>query len=132
MHRRWGRTRIWRRDIEQLLAACDCWISLDATTGEVVALASLGAVWGEPGVVDLGLHVADDVHRQGIGTALTRHAADHGHRHGAHTLSAYTELANTPALGLLRALGPTQETRQAGQVEVRLPLRHITTPSMPS
>jgi ribosomal protein S18 acetylase RimI-like enzyme len=107
------------------MSRCDCWISLDATTGQVVALASLGAVSSEPGVVDLGLHVADARHRQGIGTALTRHAARHGHDCGAHTLTAYTELANTPALGLLRALGPTQETRQEGQVEVRLPLRHI-------
>lgn len=114
------------------MSRCDCWLGLDADSGEVVALASLGAVPGEPGVVDLGLHVADARHRQGIGTALTRHAARHGLDRGAHTLTAYTELANTPALELLRALGPTRETRQAGQVDVRLPLRHITTPSTPA
>lgn len=108
------------------MSACDCWLGLDADSGEVVALASLGAVSGESGVVDFGLHVADARHRQGIGTALTRHAAEHASRAGAHTLTAYTQLDNTPALGLLRALGPTRETRQAGQAEVRLSLRHIT------
>nr|WP_281393770.1 GNAT family N-acetyltransferase [Streptomyces bathyalis] len=132
MHSRWGRRTVRRGVIEHLMSRCCCWISLDAATGEVTGLASLGAVFGEPGVVDLGLQVADDFHRRGVGTALTRHAARHGLDRGAHTLTAYTDLANTPGPRSAARPGPHPGDAQAGQVEVRLPLRHITTPSTPA
>ncbi|WP_405734920.1 GNAT family N-acetyltransferase [Streptomyces sp. NBC_01537] len=119
--RRWGRTHINRRGLSRLLAQGDCWITLDAD-GIPVALASIGPVSREPGVVDLGLQVADAHQRRGIGTALARHAADHARARGAHTLTAYTEASNEPMLRLLHRLGPSRHTRDGAQVDVRIPL----------
>ncbi|MCY0933812.1 GNAT family N-acetyltransferase [Streptomyces sp. H34-S4] len=122
LHRRWGRTRITRRDIERLLHYSACWIALH-TTDEVVALASAGPVSREPGVFDLGLQVADVHQRRGIGLALARHAAAHGRSRGAHTFSVYTEASNLPMLGLVRRLGHPTESRQQGtHLDVRVPL----------
>ncbi|MFP8903910.1 GNAT family N-acetyltransferase [Streptomyces atacamensis] len=122
LYRRWGRTRVLRRDIERLLAHCDSWISLDPHNGEVIALTCAGPLSREPGVVDLGLQVADTHQRRGIGTALARHAAQHARARGAHTLSAYTEALNTPMLHLLRRLGPMRHSHDGTHLDVRVPL----------
>ncbi|MEV6730703.1 GNAT family N-acetyltransferase [Streptomyces sp. NPDC051364] len=122
LHRRWGRTRITRRDIERLLDQCACWIALQ-TTDEVVALASAGPVRREPGVFDLGLQVADVHQRRGIGLALAQHAVAHARSRGAHTLSVYAEASNLPILGLVRRLGhPTASHQEGTHLDVRVPL----------
>ncbi|MFG2978832.1 GNAT family N-acetyltransferase [Streptomyces sp. NPDC048331] len=122
LHRRWGRTRITRRDIERLLGLSSCWIALDATD-EVVALASAGPVSREPGVFDLGLQVTDGHQRRGIGLALARHAAAHTRSRGAHTLAVYAEASNLPILGLVRRLGhPTKSRREGTHLDVRIAL----------
>ncbi|MFD6912363.1 GNAT family N-acetyltransferase [Streptomyces virginiae] len=121
LHRRWGRMRITRRDIEQLLRHSSCWIALHDTDG-AVALGSAGPVSRQPGVLDLGLQVADADQRRGIGLALARHAAAHARSRGAHTLSVYAEASNLPMLGLLRQLGHPTEFRDGAHLDVRVPL----------
>ncbi|MFJ5546715.1 GNAT family N-acetyltransferase [Streptomyces sp. NPDC093225] len=121
MHRRWGRTQVSVRHFGRLLRHSTCWIALDRA-GAAIALASVGPVSSEPGVVDLGLQVADAHQRQGIGTALARHAGAHAQRHGAHTLSVYTEASNHPMRRLLRRLGPSTERPAGTHLDVRIPL----------
>lgn len=118
---RWGRTRLTPRDLALLLAQAQCWIGLDANQ-RPLALVCVGSVNRQPGVVDLGLQVADDHHRRGIGTAMVRQAARIARTRGAHTLTAFTHASNTPMLRLLEHLGPTRRTRDGPYAEVRVAL----------
>ncbi|MFJ9151814.1 GNAT family N-acetyltransferase [Streptomyces sp. NPDC102270] len=128
--RRWGRTRLTPRDLTRLLAQAQCWIGLDADE-RPLALVCVGPVSGEPGVVDLGLQVADDRHRQGIGTALVRQAARIARTRGARTLTAFTQASNAPMLRLLERLGPTRHTRDGPYVEVRIALDAHASDTLP-
>lgn len=119
--RRWGRTRLTRRDLSRLLAHAQCWLGL-GTDERPVALVSVGPVSRQPGVFDLGLQVVDHCHGHGIGTALARQAARFADARGGHTLSAFTQATNAPMLRLLDRLGPTQHTREGPYVEVRVAL----------
>lgn len=119
--RRWGRKHLPPRTLGQLLSHTECWLGL-GVDNEPVALVCTGPVSREKGVFDLGLQVADDHQRRGIGTALARHAAEHAHARGAHSLSAYTEASNQPMLRLLRRLGPVRHTRHGSHLDVRLHL----------
>ncbi|KPI25096.1 GCN5-related N-acetyltransferase [Actinobacteria bacterium OV320] len=128
--RRWGRTRLTPRDLTRLLAQAQCWIGLDADE-RPLALVCVGPVSGEPGVVDLGLQVADDRHRQGIGTALVRQAARIARTRGARTLTAFTQASNAPMLRLLERLGPTRHTRDGPYAEVRIALDAHASDTLP-
>ncbi|MGW3009626.1 GNAT family N-acetyltransferase [Streptomyces sp. NPDC001219] len=119
--RRWGRTHLTPRDLTRLLTQAQCCIGLDADE-RPLALVCVGPVSGESGVVDLGLQVADEGHRQGIGTALALRAAGAARTRGAHTLTAYTQASNAPMLRLMERLGPTRRTRDGPHVEVRVAL----------
>ncbi|MFJ7589495.1 GNAT family N-acetyltransferase [Streptomyces sp. NPDC097617] len=121
LHRRWGRTRILHRDIERLLHHSACWIALHGAD-EVVALASVGPVVREPGVFDLGLQVADDHQRRGIGLALALQAAAHARFRGGDTLAVYTEFSNWPLRALIRRLGHPTELREGTHLDIRIPL----------
>ncbi|WP_416986847.1 GNAT family N-acetyltransferase [Streptomyces sp. T028] len=118
---RWGRTRFARRDLSRLLAHAECWMGLDADE-EPVGLVCVGPVSGQEGVVDLGLQVADARHRQGIGTALARHAADAARSRGAHTLTAYTQASHTAMIRILDRLGPARHTRDGPYFEIHVAL----------
>ncbi|MFF4363438.1 GNAT family N-acetyltransferase [Streptomyces sp. NPDC001604] len=122
--RRWGRTRLTRRDLSRLLAHAQCWIAL-GTDNRPVALVSVGPVSREPGVFDLGLQVVDHRQRQGIGTAQARQAARLAQLRGAHALSAFTQASNAPMLRLLDRLGPTSHTRDGPYVEIRVALEAL-------
>ncbi|WP_327352825.1 GNAT family N-acetyltransferase [Streptomyces sp. NBC_01304] len=121
LFRRWGRTRLTPRDLSWLLAHAQCWIGLDADE-RPLALVCVGPVSRELGVFDLGLQVVDHRHRQGIGTALARHAARLARARGGHTLSAFTQASNAPMLRILDRLGPTRHTRDGPYVEIRVAL----------
>ncbi|WP_229877479.1 GNAT family N-acetyltransferase [Streptomyces bluensis] len=118
---RWGRTRFLHRDLSRLLTHTECWIGLDADE-EPVGLVCIGPVSRQEGVVDLGLQVADARQRQGIGTALARHAADTARGRGAHTLTAYTQASHTAVIRILDRLGPTRHVRDGPYVEVHVAL----------
>ncbi|MFI7356124.1 GNAT family N-acetyltransferase [Streptomyces avidinii] len=128
MHRRWGRLRIHRPDFERLLRASDNWIASAPGNG-VIALVSIGRLHHSPGVVDLGVQVADHLHRRGIGTGLVRLAARHALAAGAYTLSVYTERTNVPILGLLRRLGPASASHDGSHTELQMSLSDITSHS---
>ncbi|NEB01952.1 GNAT family N-acetyltransferase [Streptomyces sp. SID13726] len=119
--RRWGRTRLTPRDLARLLAQARCWVGLD-TDEQPLALVCVGPVTAQPGVVDLGLQVADDHQRRGIGTVMARQAALIARADGAHTLTAFTHRSNTPMLRLLERLGPARLTRDGPCVEARVAL----------
>ncbi|MFG2996597.1 GNAT family N-acetyltransferase [Streptomyces sp. NPDC048340] len=125
MHRRWGRLRIGRSHWLRLLRASRCWTASVPGDG-VIALVSIGRLHHSPGVVDLGVQVADTHQRRGIGTGLVRLAAGHALAAGADTLSVYTEQANVPMLGLLHRLGPACTLRDGTHTELRLPLAGVT------
>ncbi|MCX5238905.1 GNAT family N-acetyltransferase [Streptomyces prunicolor] len=127
---RWGRTRLTPCDLARLLAQAQCWIGLDANE-RPLALVCVGSVSGQPGVVDLGLQVADDHHRRGVGTALARQAARIAGARGAHTLTAFTHASNTAMLRLLEHLGPTRRTRDGPYVEVRVALDAYAPATLP-
>ncbi|MGW2917747.1 N-acetyltransferase family protein [Streptomyces angustmyceticus] len=129
--RRWGRTHLTPRDLTRLLTQSECWIGFDADE-RPLALVCVGAVSGEPGVADLGLQVADDRHRQGIGTALALQAAGIARTRGAHTLTAYTQASNVPMLRLMECLGPLRRTREGPHVEVRVALDALVSDPRPS
>ncbi|KUO15207.1 GNAT family N-acetyltransferase [Streptomyces dysideae] len=128
--RRWGRTCFARRDLSRLLAHAECWVGLDVDE-EPVGLVCVGPVSRQEGVVDLGLQVADARQRQGIGTALARHAADAARSRGAHTLTAYTDASNIPMLRLLASLGPAVHTRDGTHLDVRIALGETSADSGP-
>jgi RimJ/RimL family protein N-acetyltransferase len=128
LRRRWGRAGIRRDDWDQLLAGATCWITTTAETGEVIALTCLGPVPRQPGVMDLGLQVADAWHRSGLGSALAYRAACQARALGAHTLTAYTQASNTAMLAVLRRLGPAQEHRDGSHFDVRVALRELSPP----
>ncbi|WP_217550065.1 GNAT family N-acetyltransferase [Streptomyces sp. GbtcB6] len=119
--RRWGRMRLTPRDLARLLAQARCWIGLDADE-RPLALVCVGPVSRQPGVFDIGLQVADDHQRCGIGTAMARRAARMARTRGAHTLTAFTHASNTPMLRLLERLGPTRHTHDGLCIEVRVAL----------
>uniref|UniRef100_A0AAU2ACT3 GNAT family N-acetyltransferase n=1 Tax=Streptomyces sp. NBC_00093 TaxID=2975649 RepID=A0AAU2ACT3_9ACTN len=128
--RRWGRTHLTPRDLARLLAQAQCWIGLDANE-RPLALVCVGPVSRQPGVADLGLQVADDHHRCGIGTAMARQAARIARTRGAHTLTAFTHASNVPMLRLLDRLGPTQRTRDGPYVDVRVALDAYAPATLP-
>ncbi|WP_326731841.1 GNAT family N-acetyltransferase [Streptomyces phaeochromogenes] len=128
--RRWGRTRLTPRDLTRLLAQAQCWIGLDADE-RPLALVCVGPISREPGVVDVGLQVADDHHRRGIGTALARQAARIARTRGAHTLTAFTQASNAPMLRLLERVGPTRRTRDGLYLEVRIALDACASDTLP-
>ncbi|MFI2204809.1 GNAT family N-acetyltransferase [Streptomyces sp. NPDC020192] len=119
--RRWGRTHLPHPVLGRLLSHTESWLGLGGD-GKPIALVSAGPLSREAGVFDLGLQVADTWHRRGIGTLLARHAAEHAHTLGAHTLSAYTEASNEPMLRLLDRLGLVHHIRHGSHLDVRLPL----------
>lgn len=127
---RWGRTHLTPRDLARLLAQAQCWMGLDAH-GRPLALVCVGPVSRQPGVVDLGLQVADDHHRRGIGTVMARQAVRMARTRGAHTLTAFTHASNAPMLRLLEHLGPTQHTRDGPYVEVRVALDAYAPATLP-
>ncbi|MEJ8650625.1 GNAT family N-acetyltransferase [Streptomyces sp. MS1.AVA.3] len=129
--RRWGRTHLTPRDLTRLLTQSLCWIGLDADE-RPLALVCVGPVSGESGVVDLGLQVADDHHRQGLGTALALQAAGIARTGGVHTLTAYTQASNAPMLRLMERLGPSRRTRDGPHVEVRVALDALASDPRPS
>lgn len=131
MHRRWGRLRIRRPDFERLLRTSDNWTASAPGDG-VIALVSIGRLQHSPGVVDLGVQVADHLHRRSIGTGMVRFAARHALAGGAHTLSVYTGQANAQMLGLLRRLGPASTLRDGSHTELRLSLSEVTSHSSPT
>ncbi|MFI2204645.1 GNAT family N-acetyltransferase [Streptomyces sp. NPDC020192] len=128
--RRWGRTRLMPRDLTRLLVQSQCRIGLDADE-RPLALVCAGPVSREPGVIDLGLQVVDDRHRQGIGTALARQVVRLARTRGSHTLSVFTQASNTPMLRLLDRLGPTRHTRDGPHVEVRVALDALAPGTLP-
>lgn len=75
-----------------------------------------------PGVADVALEVADDLHGRGIGTALARRVVEHACASGIARLTAATLRENQPARALLRRLGFRPEAAHGAVMDFELGL----------
>ncbi len=74
-----------------------------------------------PGAVEAGIWLRRPVRGKGIGTETMRLLIDEARAQGASALVADTDVANVPAVGLLRALGATLwEDPDSGAVHAAL------------
>ena len=78
--------------------------AVDETDGSFVAVARYVQLPDQPGVADVAIEVADDLHRNGIGTALAIHTLQRARANGFTRLTALTLHDNAPARALLRLL----------------------------
>ena len=101
--------RLTQRELEYLVnvdgvdhvAIC----AIDPQHGTIVGVGRYVRDPRRPGVADVALEVADDLHGQGIGTALARRLVEHACASGIARLTASTLRENQPARALLRRRG---------------------------
>jgi RimJ/RimL family protein N-acetyltransferase len=78
--------------------------AVDETSGSFVATARYVQLPDQPDVADVAIEVADDLHRQGIGTALAIQTLHRARANGFTRVTAITLRDNRPARALLRRL----------------------------
>lgn len=78
--------------------------AVDERNGAFVAAARYVQLPDQPAVADVAIEVADDLHRQGIGTALALRTLERARANGFRRVSAMTLRDNAPARALLRLL----------------------------
>lgn len=79
--------------------------AVDTQRGTIVGLGRYARDPHQPGVADVALEVADELHGRGIGTALAQRVIEHACASGIERLTAATLRENVPARALLRRLG---------------------------
>ncbi len=78
--------------------------AVDETNGSFIAAARYVQLPDQPDVADVAIEVADDLHRQGIGTALAIRTLERARANGFTRVTAITLHDNRPARALLRRL----------------------------
>jgi RimJ/RimL family protein N-acetyltransferase len=78
--------------------------AVDETTDSFVAAARYVQLPNQPNVADVAFEVADHLHRQGIGTALTTRTLERARANGITRVTALTLRENAPARALLQRL----------------------------
>jgi RimJ/RimL family protein N-acetyltransferase len=78
--------------------------AVDETDGSFVAAARYVQLPDQPDVAEVAIEVADDLHRQGIGTALAIRTLERSRANGFKRVTATTLHHNRPARALLRRL----------------------------
>jgi RimJ/RimL family protein N-acetyltransferase len=96
--------------------------AVDQSDGSFVAAARYVQLPDQPDVVDVAIEVADDLHRQGIGTALAIRTLERARANGFTRLTAITLHDNAPACGLLRLLDFRPRSGRGHEIEFRLEL----------
>jgi RimJ/RimL family protein N-acetyltransferase len=96
--------------------------AVDETNGSFVAAARYVQLPDQPDVADVAIEVADDLHRQGIGTALAIRTLERARANGFTRVSAITLHDNRPARALLRRLhfSPRSSRGYEAQFELQL------------
>ena len=96
--------------------------AVDETNGSFVAAARYVQLPDQPDVADVAIEVADDLHRQGIGTALAIRTLERARANGFTRVTAITLHDNRPARALLRRLHFWPRSRHGYEAEFELEL----------
>jgi RimJ/RimL family protein N-acetyltransferase len=111
--------------------------AVDETNGSFVAAARYVQVPDQPDVADVAIEVADDLHRQGVGTALAIQTLERARANGITRVTAITLHDNRPARALLRRLHFSSRSSHAYEAEFELELTpdlattHVIAPGDP-
>lgn len=97
-------------------------VAVDWRDGSIVGVARYAAVPERPGAADTALVVADEHHRQGIGTALAGRLIHVARANGFEVLIATTLWDNRPARALVRRLGFRPRGSQGNVIDLELDL----------
>ena len=107
--------------------------AVDETDGSFVAAARYVQLPDQPDVADVAIEVADDLHRQGIGTALAIRTLDRARANGFTRLTAITLRDNRPARALLQRLHFWSRASHGYEAEFELDLTpDLATPTSAS
>jgi GNAT superfamily N-acetyltransferase len=96
--------------------------AIDVRDGSVLGIARYVEHQGRPGVADTAVAVADEVQRQGIGTALMLRLIACARSNGFHLLTATTLWENRPARALMRTSGFQARGSSGPEIELALEL----------
>jgi RimJ/RimL family protein N-acetyltransferase len=96
--------------------------AVDEANGSFVAAARYVQLPDQPHVADVAIEVADDLHRQGIGTALAIRTLDRARANGFTHVTAITLHDNAPARALLRRLHFRPRSSSSHEIEFGLEL----------
>lgn len=96
--------------------------AVDEADGSFVGVARYVQMPDQPGVADVAIEVADDLHGQGIGTALATRTLERARANGFVRLTAITLHDSAAARALLRRLHFRGRSRSAYEIEFELEL----------
>ena len=96
--------------------------AVDERNGSFVAAARYVQLPDQPDVADIAIEVADDLHRQGIGTALAIQTLERARANGFTRVTAVTLHDNRPARALLRRLDFRPRSSRGHEIEFDLEL----------
>jgi RimJ/RimL family protein N-acetyltransferase len=100
----------------------DALAAVDETDGSFVAAARYVQLPDQPDVADVAIEVADDLHRQGIGTALAIRTLERARANGITRVTAITLHDNARARALLRHLHFRPRSGRGHEIEFELEL----------
>ena len=100
----------------------DALAAVDETDGSFVAAARYVQLPDQPDVADVAIEVADDLHRQGIGTALAIRTLERARANGITRVTAITLHDNAGARALLRLLHFRPRSGRGHEIEFGLEL----------
>jgi RimJ/RimL family protein N-acetyltransferase len=96
--------------------------AVDETDGSFVAAARYVQPPDQPGMAEVAIEVADDLHSQGIGTALALRTLDRARANGFTRVVATTLRENAAARALLRHLNFCPRASRGREIELELEL----------
>lgn len=96
--------------------------AVDVRDGSILGIARYVQHHDRPGVADTAVAVADEVQRQGIGTALMLRLIACARSNGFHQLTATTLWENRPARALMRTAGFQARASAGSEIELALEL----------
>jgi RimJ/RimL family protein N-acetyltransferase len=100
----------------------DALAAVEGTDGSFVAAARYVQLPDQPDVADVAIEVADDLHRQGIGTALAIRTLERARANGITRVTAITLHDNARARALLRHLHFRPRSGRGHEIEFELEL----------
>jgi ribosomal protein S18 acetylase RimI-like enzyme len=114
------------RELTYLTAVDHRWhealAAIDRRDGSIVGVARYVGLGERPAAADVAVAVADDLQRQGIGTALARCLVGRARVNGFDALTASTLWENRPARKMLRRLGFHASASQGNVIDLELAL----------
>jgi RimJ/RimL family protein N-acetyltransferase len=96
--------------------------AVDETDGSLVAAARYVEPADQPGVAEIAIEVADDLHGHGIGTALAVRTLERARANGITRVVATTLRENAAARALLRHLNFRPRASRGSEIELELEL----------